>query len=145
MTGQLAVVYREHYIFGLSLGKWEPLTLSKSNTNHVDKSLSELLYIWYILLSQHHIDNTNSPSVFRAQADWALIHMSHRETEQSTIEASITLGGVTLNDSLIGWSPNEWPSVCWEITVSADKMFWTANKPAQWTLYTIAFASWIIF
>jgi hypothetical protein len=50
--------------------------------------------------------------VFRAQADWTLTHTSHKDTEQSTIEASITLDGVTLTDSLIRWSPNEWPSVC---------------------------------
>jgi hypothetical protein len=72
--------------------------------------------------------------VFRAQADWTLTHTSHKDTEQSTIEASITLDGVTLTDSLIRWSPNECPSVCREIPVSADKMFWTSNKPAQWTL-----------
>jgi hypothetical protein len=30
-------------------------------------------------------------------------------------EASITLDGVTLADSLIRWSPNEWHSVCWGI------------------------------
>jgi hypothetical protein len=58
------------------------------------------------------------------------------KTEQSTMEASITLDGVTLTDSLLTWSPNEWPSVYREILVCADKMFWTANKPAQWTLYT---------
>jgi hypothetical protein len=34
--------------------------------------------------------------VFRAQADWALTHASHRDTEQSTIEACMTLYGVTL-------------------------------------------------
>jgi hypothetical protein len=39
--------------------------------------------------------------VFRAQADWTLIHTSHNDTEQSTIEASVTLDGVTLTDSLI--------------------------------------------
>jgi hypothetical protein len=39
--------------------------------------------------------------VFRAQADRTLTHTSHKETEQSTIEASITLDGVTLTDSLI--------------------------------------------
>jgi hypothetical protein len=42
---------------------------------------------------------------------------------------------LTLTDSLLRWSPNEWPSVCREIPVSADSMFWTSNKPAQWTLY----------
>jgi hypothetical protein len=76
--------------------------------------------------------------VFRAQADLTLIHMSHKDTEQSTIEASITLNGVTLTDSLIRWSPNEWP-VCREIPVSADKLFWMSNtnKLAQWTVYII--------
>jgi hypothetical protein len=36
-----------------------------------------------------------------AQADWRLTHMCHEDTEQSTIEASITLDGVTLTDPLI--------------------------------------------
>jgi hypothetical protein len=39
--------------------------------------------------------------VFRAQTAWTLTHTSHKDTEQSTIEASITLDGVTLTDSLI--------------------------------------------
>jgi hypothetical protein len=39
--------------------------------------------------------------VFSAQADWILTHMSHKDTEQSTIEVSITLDVVTLADSLI--------------------------------------------
>jgi hypothetical protein len=39
--------------------------------------------------------------VFRAQADLALTHTCHTDTEQSTIEASVTLDGVTLIDSLI--------------------------------------------
>jgi hypothetical protein len=39
--------------------------------------------------------------VFRAQADWTLTHTSHIDTEQSTIEASIALDGVTQTDSLI--------------------------------------------
>jgi hypothetical protein len=39
--------------------------------------------------------------VFRAQADWTLTHTSHKNTEQSTIEASITTDGVTLTDPLI--------------------------------------------
>jgi hypothetical protein len=54
---------------------------------------------------------------------------------QNTIEASITLDSVTRADSLIRWSPNEWHLVCREIPVSADKMFWTSNKPAQWAFY----------
>jgi hypothetical protein len=73
--------------------------------------------------------------VFRAQADWTLTHMSHKDTERSTIESSITLDGVTRTDSLPRWSPNEWPSLSREI-LSADKMLWTSNKLAQWTLYT---------
>jgi hypothetical protein len=36
--------------------------------------------------------------VFRVQADWTLTHMSHKDTEQSTIEASVTLDGITLTD-----------------------------------------------
>jgi hypothetical protein len=75
--------------------------------------------------------------VFRAQDDWTLTHTSHKDTEQCKIEASITLDGITLTDSLIRWSPNEWPSVCWEIPVSADKIFWMSNKLAQWALYTL--------
>jgi hypothetical protein len=39
--------------------------------------------------------------VFRAQADWTLTHTSHKDTEQSTTEASITLDGITLTDSMI--------------------------------------------
>jgi hypothetical protein len=39
--------------------------------------------------------------LFRSQADWTLTHTSHKDTEQSTIEASIALDGVTLTDSLI--------------------------------------------
>jgi hypothetical protein len=74
--------------------------------------------------------------VFRAQADWTLTHTSHKDTEQSTIKASITLDGLILTDSLIRRSQYEWFSVCREIPVSADKMFWTSNKPAQWTHYT---------
>jgi hypothetical protein len=33
-------------------------------------------------------------------------------TQHSTIEASITLDGLTRTDSLLRWPPNEWPSVC---------------------------------
>jgi hypothetical protein len=39
--------------------------------------------------------------MFSAQADWNLTHTSHKDAEQSTIEASITLDGVTLTDSLL--------------------------------------------
>jgi hypothetical protein len=54
--------------------------------------------------------------VFRAETDWTLAHTSHKNTEQSTVEASITLDGVTRTDSLLMWSPNEWPSVFREIS-----------------------------
>jgi hypothetical protein len=75
--------------------------------------------------------------VFSAQADWTLTHTSHKDTEHSTIEASITLDGVTRTNSLLIWTPDEWPSVCREIPVSADKMFSTSNKPVKWTFYTL--------
>jgi hypothetical protein len=41
--------------------------------------------------------------MLRAQADWTLTHKSHtrKDTKQSTIEASVTLDGVTWTDSLI--------------------------------------------
>jgi hypothetical protein len=71
--------------------------------------------------------------VFRAQADWTLTHTSRRDTEQSTVEASITLSGVKLTDSLISCLQMN-DLQCREIPLSADKMFWTSNKPAQWTL-----------
>jgi hypothetical protein len=57
-------------------------------------------------------NNEYNYRVFRVQADWTLIITSHKGTKHNTIEASITLDGVTLTDSLIRWSPNEWPSVC---------------------------------
>jgi hypothetical protein len=79
--------------------------------------------------------------MFRARADWTLTHTSHKDTEQSTIEVSITLDGVTPTDSLIRWSPTEWTSVCRELPVSADKMFRTSNKPEIWTPY-ISTVAW---
>jgi hypothetical protein len=42
--------------------------------------------------------------VFSVRADWTLTHTSHKDTEQSTIEASITLDGVNtdwLTDKVI--------------------------------------------
>jgi hypothetical protein len=39
--------------------------------------------------------------IFSAQADRTLTHTSHEDTEQSTIEASFTLDGVTLTEPLI--------------------------------------------
>jgi hypothetical protein len=64
--------------------------------------------------------------VFSAQADWTLTDASHKETEQSTIEASVTRDGVTLTSPLIRRSP----SVCGEIAMSV-LMFWTSSKPAK--------------
>jgi hypothetical protein len=93
---------------------------------------------------QFYRNNECTIWVFRAQADWTLTHTSYKDIEQSTTEASITLDGVTLTDSLIRWTPNEWPSICREIPVSTDKMFWTSNKPAQWTLYRLIYFSWVV-
>jgi hypothetical protein len=45
--------------------------------------------------------------VFRAQANWTLTDMRHKDTEQSTIKASTIIDGVTLTDSLIRRSSNE--------------------------------------
>jgi hypothetical protein len=73
--------------------------------------------------------------MFSAQAGWTLTHTSHKDTEQSAVEASVTLDSITLTGLLIRWSQNEWPSVCREIKVSASKMFWTSNKPAKSTPY----------
>jgi hypothetical protein len=39
--------------------------------------------------------------MFSAQAVWTLTHMSHKDTEQSAIEASVMLDDVTLTDPLI--------------------------------------------
>jgi hypothetical protein len=74
--------------------------------------------------------------VFRAQADWTLTHTSHKNTEQSTIEASITLDGVTLTDLLMKWSRNNYLQFagryqCLPIRCSGRQ------KTAQWTLYII--------
>jgi hypothetical protein len=71
--------------------------------------------------------NVGKYQVFSAQADRTLIQAK----EQSTIKASIILDGMTLTDPLIRCSPNELISVCREIPVSANKVFWTSNKPAQ--------------
>jgi hypothetical protein len=40
-------------------------------------------------------------STIRAQPDWTLTHTNHKDTEQSTIEAFITIEGVTRTDSLL--------------------------------------------
>jgi hypothetical protein len=68
-------------------------------------------------LAQLKVRYIHTFRVFSAQADWTLTHTSPKDTEQSTIEASITLDGLTLTDPLIRWSLNKWPSVCREIPV----------------------------
>jgi hypothetical protein len=54
--------------------------------------LVPVVYVFTIYFGRH----TSMYRVFRAQADRTLTHTSHKDTEQSTIEASITLDGVTL-------------------------------------------------
>jgi hypothetical protein len=73
--------------------------------------------------------------------------IGHRLTRarKNTIEASITLDGVTVTDSLIRWSPIEWSLVCREIPVSAGKISWTSSKPGQWTLCSLPFSWWISY
>jgi hypothetical protein len=39
--------------------------------------------------------------MFSAQADWTLTPTIYKDTEQSTVEAPITLDGVTLTDQVI--------------------------------------------
>jgi hypothetical protein len=72
--------------------------------------------------------------VFRAQADWTLTHTSHKDTEQHNRSFCNTRCRNTdwLTDQVI----NEWMTFSFpgDTTVSADKMFWASNKPAQWTL-----------
>jgi hypothetical protein len=45
--------------------------------------------------------------VFSAQDEWILTHTSHKVTEQSTTENSITLDGVTLTHPLIRSPTNQ--------------------------------------
>jgi hypothetical protein len=66
--------------------------------------------------------------VVRAQAGWTLTDTSHKDAEQSTIGAYITLDGVTLTDSLIRLSPNEWPSVYMYIYVRLDYSNYTWRR-----------------
>jgi hypothetical protein len=66
-------------------------------------------------------------------------HMSHKDTEQITIERSFYNTQWHNTDWLTDQVITEWmTSVCWGIPVSADMTFWeapwTPNKPAQWTL-----------
>jgi hypothetical protein len=80
----------------------------------------------------HLIQSKIQFNIVHPPTSWTLTHMSHKDTQQSTIEASATLDGITLTDPLIRWSPNEWPSVCQKIPMSVEKMLWTSNKPAKW-------------
>jgi hypothetical protein len=66
--------------------------------------------------------------------------MSHKDTEQSTIERSFYNTWWHNTNSLIRWSLNEWPSVFWGGGGSHSvcrynilRTSWTSNKPAQWT------------
>jgi hypothetical protein len=69
---------------------WDTLYKSPYFSNHHLFSYFETTYFHWL-----------NYRVFRAQADWTLTHTSHKDTEQSAIEASITLDSVTLTDSLI--------------------------------------------
>jgi hypothetical protein len=57
------------------------------------------LFVYCLLPGQgsYHYESTG----VCAQAEWTLTHTSHKATEQSTIEATMTLDGVTRTDSLI--------------------------------------------
>jgi hypothetical protein len=73
--------------------------------------------------------------VFRAQADWTLTHMSHKDRKEHNRSFYHTRWRNTdwLTDQVI----TEWMtfSLPGDTTVSANKMFWTSNMPQQWTLY----------
>jgi hypothetical protein len=79
-------------------------------------------YSAYICMSM------GADKTFSAQADWTLTHTSHKDTEQSTVQASITLDGVTLTDPLIRWSVFREIPQCLPIRYCA-----------QWALYTYSF------
>jgi hypothetical protein len=49
---------------------------------------------------KHHSSKYHNLNL-QPQLDWTLTHTSHKDTEQSTIEASVTLDGMTLTDPLI--------------------------------------------
>jgi hypothetical protein len=59
-------------------------------------------HVYIPALRHSFMDRMQKYRVFNGQADWTLTHTSHKDTEQSTIEACITLDGVTLTDPLIG-------------------------------------------
>jgi hypothetical protein len=75
--------------------------------------------------------------VFRAQADWTLTHTCHKDMEQHNGSFYNTRWRNTdwLTDQVI----TKWLtlSLAGDTTVSADKMFWTSNKRAQWTHYSL--------
>jgi hypothetical protein len=67
------------------------------NTHTSSRSQVEKTGVWgranslLCLHSEHDLLGYMLPLTFRAQADWTLTHTSHKDTEQSIIEASITL------------------------------------------------------
>jgi hypothetical protein len=68
--------------------------------------ISPVFVCWHSYTGQYlHTETVSLVVTDAAQADWT--HMSHKDTEQSTIEASITLDGVILTDPLIRSSSNE--------------------------------------
>jgi hypothetical protein len=56
---------------------------------------------WFLVRGLSNCMSVCMYRMFSAQADWTLTHTSYEDTEQGTIEASITLDGVTLTDPLI--------------------------------------------
>jgi hypothetical protein len=62
--------------------------------------------------------------VFRGQADWTLTHTSHKDTEQSKIEASITLDVVTLTHRSGDYGMND-------LRFAGIYQCLPSNKPAQ--------------
>jgi hypothetical protein len=136
--------------FAFSLGQKQVLDVGFSSFRHILclYSTTAMSYgIWKIIsedvnqlriVSRDLFCELHDSRFFRAQADWILTRTSHK-TEQSTIEASVTLDCITRADSLLRWSLNEWPSVCKEIPLPGGKMFWMSNKPSQLTHYILDF------
>jgi hypothetical protein len=73
--------------------------------------------------------------VFKAQADWTLTHTIYKNRTEHKRSFYNTRWRNTdwLTDQVI----TEWITfiLTGDTAVSADKMFWTSNKPAQWTYY----------
>jgi hypothetical protein len=66
-----------------------------------EKSYTAGNLTWAVEPHSPSLYRVNIYRVFRAQAGWTLTHTSEKDTEQSTVEASITFDGVTLTDSLL--------------------------------------------